>query len=102
VKYYSLPTLEEAGLLKFKELVFDKVKNDVTAAVLALVNEERDGSTIEQDMVKQTINLYIEMGMDRLDVYVVCYAIVLASLLVCDVSCPSIAACSHSPTPHDV
>lgn len=69
VKYYSLPTLGESGMLKFKELIFDKVKESVTVAVLALVNEERDGTTVDHTLIKGAIDLYIEMGMERLDVY---------------------------------
>lgn len=69
VKYYSLPTLGESGLLKFKELIFDNVKESVTQAVLTLVNEERDGATVDQSLIKGAIDIYIEMGMERLDVY---------------------------------
>jgi cullin 1 len=69
VKYYSLPTLEEAGLLKFRELVFDEIKGKVTLAVLAQIKEERDGATIDHSLIRDTINLFVDMGMERLDVY---------------------------------
>lgn len=69
VKYYSLPTLEEAGLLKFRELIFDKIKSKVTTAVLAQIEEERDGATIDHSLIRETINLFVDMGMERLDVY---------------------------------
>ena len=69
VKYFSLPTLAESGLLKFKELVFDKIKDSVTEALLILINEERDGTTVDHGLVKGAIDIYIDMGMERLDVY---------------------------------
>ena len=68
VKYYSLPTLEESGLLKFRDLVFDKIKGKVTVAILAQIEEEREGATIDHSLIRDAINLYVDMGMQRLDV----------------------------------
>ena len=39
MKYHSLPTLEEAGMTHFKDLIFDVIKVDVTNAILALINQ---------------------------------------------------------------
>jgi len=66
VKYYSLPTLEESGLLKFRELIFDKVKGRVTQAVLKQIEEERNGGTIEHSLIRETITLYVPRNTTKL------------------------------------
>lgn len=71
VTYNSLPTLTETGLSKFKVTVFDEVKEDVANAVLLLINQERDGGTIDRGTIANSIELFVSMGMGRLDVYVV-------------------------------
>jgi len=70
VKYHNLPSLEEAGLQHFKNLVFDEVKSSVATAILDLINTERDGTAIEHDIVRQSVMLFESMGLGRLDVYV--------------------------------
>ena len=69
VKYHSLPLLEMAGVRKFKELVFDVIKADVCNAILALINQERDGAVIDRGLIKKCIELFESMGMGTLDVY---------------------------------
>jgi len=48
VKYHQLPSLEDAGLRYFKTIVFDSVKADVTAAIVDLINTERNGGVIDK------------------------------------------------------
>lgn len=71
VKHHSLPTLEEAGLKHFKELIFDDVKRDVANAMLELINQERDGAIIDRPLVKSCVQLFEAMGMGCLDAYTV-------------------------------
>lgn len=52
VKYHSLPTLEEAGLRYFRVHAFDPVKKDVTAAILALIDKEREGASVDRDVIR--------------------------------------------------
>ena len=70
VTYNSLPTLTDTGLVKFKDIVFDQVKENVTNAILLLINQERNGATIDRPAVGSVIELFVSMGMGRLDVYV--------------------------------
>ncbi len=52
VKYHALPTLEEAGIRHFKTLVFDRVKTEVCSAIIALIDEEREGASVDRDLVR--------------------------------------------------
>lgn len=69
VKHHSLPTLEQAGLQRFKEEIFQNVKDNATAAIIALVDEEREGGIIDKTLVKSIVELYESMGMGNLDSY---------------------------------
>eukprot|EP00804_Cyclotella_cryptica_P009609 CCRYP_006314-RA/>CCRYP_006314-RA protein AED:0.04 eAED:0.04 QI:147/1/1/1/1/0.75/4/2551/447 len=69
VKHHSLPTLEQAGLQRFKEEIYQNVKEDATAAIIALVDEEREGGIIDKTLVKSIVELYESMGMGSLDSY---------------------------------
>ena len=69
VKYQQLPTLKEAGIRKFKHIVFDNVKKEITASILKLINEEREGVVIDRYIIKNCIENYVSMGMGNLDVY---------------------------------
>ena len=75
VKHHSVPPLALAGLKHFKNLVFDDIKKDVTAAVLKLVDNERLGETVDRELLKSAVDLYEAMGMAlysfySLDVYI--------------------------------
>mmetsp|Transcript_20907 Transcript_20907/g.45520 ORF Transcript_20907/g.45520 Transcript_20907/m.45520 type:complete len:738 (+) Transcript_20907:109-2322(+) len=69
VKHHSLPTLSEAGLRCFRTKVYDEIKEDTTAAIHGLINEEREGRIIDKSLVKSIIELYESMGMGTLDAY---------------------------------
>ena len=43
VKHHSLPTLSQAGLKHFKTHIYDEMKAESTSAILAKINEEREG-----------------------------------------------------------
>jgi cullin 1 len=69
VKYQQLPTLHDAGMKKFKILIFDSVKHDVTSSILRLINDEREGLVIDKDIVKKCVQVYHRMGMGSLETY---------------------------------
>jgi cullin 1 len=52
VKYHSLPTLEEAGIRHFKTLIFDNVKRDCCDAIMKLIDDERDGATVDRSLIR--------------------------------------------------
>merc|ERR1719253_594595 len=69
VKHHSLPTLSQAGLRHFKTHIYDEVKGDATAAILASINDEREGKIIDKTLIKSIVELYENMGMGSLDSY---------------------------------
>lgn len=69
VKHHSLPTLSQAGLRCFRTHIYDEMKSDTTAAILSLINDEREGKIIDKSLVKSIVELYEAMGMGSLDAY---------------------------------
>jgi len=61
VKHLSLPTLSQVGLNSFRFNVFDVVKGDTTAAILGLINEEREGQNLDKTLIKSIVGLYESM-----------------------------------------
>ena len=78
VKHHSLPTLTQAGLRCFRTRIYDEMKPEITAAIIGLINDEREGNLIDKSLVKSIVELYEEMGMDSLD----CYNLDLEELLL--------------------
>lgn len=70
IKRAEVPALNEVGLSCFRDLVYHDVKNRVTDAVIALIDQEREGEKIDRVLLKSVINLYIDMGKGRMDYYV--------------------------------
>jgi cullin 1 len=71
VKHHSLPTLTQAGLRCFRTKIFEELKADITAAILNLINEERENRIIDKSLIKATVEMYESMGMGTLDAYTV-------------------------------
>ncbi len=69
VKYQQLPTLSDSGMKKYKSIVFDNVKKDVTTSILRMIHDEREGQVVDRDLIKKCIAVYVTMGMGQLDVY---------------------------------
>ena len=69
VKHHSLPTLTQAGLRCFRTKVFEDLKEDITNAIIDLIEEERGGNIIDTSLVKSIVELYEQMGMGSLDAY---------------------------------
>ena len=72
VKRLSLPELAEVGNQSFLDIVFSAVKRDVRAAILELIRKEREGEMIDKALVKEVVEIFVEMGSSRnsLEVYV--------------------------------
>jgi hypothetical protein len=49
----------------FHEIVFNAVKRDVRAAVLEMVRKEREGEQIDRKLIKQVVEIFVEMGSSR-------------------------------------
>ncbi|XP_049412004.1 cullin-1-like [Solanum stenotomum] len=70
IKRAEVPALNEVGLSCFRDLVYHDVKGRVTDAVIALIDQEREGEKIDRVLLKNVIDLYIDMGKGRMDYYV--------------------------------
>jgi len=72
VKRLSLPELAEVGSQSFHDIVFNAVKRDVRAAILELIRREREGEMVDRKLIKQVIEIFVDMGGQRnsLEVYV--------------------------------
>lgn len=69
VKHHSLQTLAQAGLRHFKQNIYEEIKPEATAAIIALIDEERDGNMIDKTLIKTNIELYENIGMGNLESY---------------------------------
>lgn len=69
VQYHSLPKLYDAGLTYFKEIVYEKLKHDVSKAVIYQINEEREKIQIDRGLIRDVVDLYVQMGVGSIEVY---------------------------------
>jgi len=69
VTHHTLPTLGQAGLKHFKTEIYEVIKSDTTAAILSLINQEREGEIIDKTLVKSNVETYEMIGMGNLDAY---------------------------------
>ena len=61
---YDVYTLH---LVQWREILFEKVNKNVMAAVLKMVEKQRNGETIEQSQVKSVVDSFVSLGLDETD-----------------------------------
>lgn len=61
---YDVYTLH---LVQWREIFFEKVNRNVMAAVLKMVEKQRNGETIEQSQVKSIVDSFVSLGLDETD-----------------------------------
>eukprot|EP00775_Hariotina_reticulata_P008401 gene8401-8585_t len=66
---HSLHPLKDVGLLCFRDQVYADVKRNARAAVLKLIEREREGELIEKTLLKNILDIFIEVGMGSMDHY---------------------------------
>ncbi|KAI3833323.1 hypothetical protein MKW98_006422 [Papaver atlanticum] len=66
----ELPSLKDAGFGCFREIVYEKMKLKVRDDVISLINRERKGNEIDRSLVKDVIEVFVEIGNNNLDCYV--------------------------------
>ncbi|GAY60761.1 hypothetical protein CUMW_204560 [Citrus unshiu] len=57
----ALPELNAFGLSCFRDLVFEAIKDKVKDAVIALIDREREGEEIDRTLVKNVLDLFVEI-----------------------------------------
>ncbi|KAI6683987.1 hypothetical protein NL676_029900 [Syzygium grande] len=65
----SLPPLDEVGLTCFRELVYQELKEKVRDAVIILIHQEREGKQIDRALLKNVLDIFLEIGMGKMDYY---------------------------------
>lgn len=61
---YDVYTLH---LVEWRAELFDKVHENVMAAVLKMVEKQRNGETIEQGQIKNIVDSFVSLGLDETD-----------------------------------
>mmetsp|Transcript_130355 Transcript_130355/g.325183 ORF Transcript_130355/g.325183 Transcript_130355/m.325183 type:complete len:754 (+) Transcript_130355:103-2364(+) len=69
VKLQSVEPLHNRGYSIFHQLVFEECKKDTRNALLRVINLERQGEHIDQDLVKGVIEMFIDLGLGNPNVY---------------------------------
>ncbi|XWS39052.1 hypothetical protein CRYUN_Cryun18bG0017000 [Craigia yunnanensis] len=65
----SLPSLNEVGLACFRELVYQELNANVRDAVISLIDQEREGEQIDRALLKNVLDIFVEIGMGQMDYY---------------------------------
>ncbi|KAK3441043.1 hypothetical protein EUGRSUZ_B01294 [Eucalyptus grandis] len=65
----SLPPLNEVGLTCFRDLVYQDLKVKVSNAVISLIDQGREGKQIDRALLKNTLDIFLEIGMGKMDYY---------------------------------
>ncbi|XP_031105658.1 cullin-1-like isoform X2 [Ipomoea triloba] len=65
----SLPTLNEVGLTCFRNLVYQELNGKVRDAVISLIDQEREGEQIDRALLKNVVDIFVEIGMGQMDYY---------------------------------
>ncbi|XP_061349101.1 cullin-1 isoform X3 [Gastrolobium bilobum] len=65
----SLPILNEVGLTCFRDLVYNELNVKVRDAVISLIDQEREGEQIDRALLKNVLDIFVEIGMGQMDHY---------------------------------
>ncbi|XP_022137923.1 cullin-1-like [Momordica charantia] len=65
----SLPPLNEVGLTCFRDLVYQELNAKARDAVISLIDQEREGEQIDRALLKNVLDIFVEIGMGQMDCY---------------------------------
>ncbi|KAK9182915.1 hypothetical protein WN944_026063 [Citrus x changshan-huyou] len=65
----ALPELNAFGLSCFRDPVFEAIKDKVKDAVIALIDREREGEEIDRTLVKNVLDLFVEIEVGKMHCY---------------------------------
>ncbi|KAJ1412646.1 Winged helix-like DNA-binding domain superfamily [Sesbania bispinosa] len=65
----SLPGLNAVGLTSFRDLVYMEVRANTRKAVITLIDKEREGEQIDRSLLKNVLDIFVEIGMGEMDQY---------------------------------
>lgn len=61
--------MQESGVSLFKNIVYDAIKKDTSAAIISLINQERENNEIDRGLIKKCVEIFEAMGMGNLETY---------------------------------
>ncbi|XP_021813557.1 cullin-1-like [Prunus avium] len=64
-----LPGLKEAAIIYYRNLVYQEVNANVREAAIRLIDEEREGGEIDRALLKNVIDIFVEIGAGQMDAY---------------------------------
>ena len=56
-KNFPLPSLNDVALSCFRDLAFNKVKDEVTNVIISLIRQEREGNNIDSSLLKNVLDM---------------------------------------------
>ncbi|THG01111.1 hypothetical protein TEA_024981 [Camellia sinensis var. sinensis] len=65
----SLPALNDVRLTCFQYLVYRELNGKVRDAVISLIDREREGEQIDRALLKNVLDIFVEIGMGQMDHY---------------------------------
>ncbi|KAL5203429.1 hypothetical protein ABZP36_014381 [Zizania latifolia] len=65
----SLVALKEVGLTCFRDLIYHEIKGQVKGAVIALIDKEREGEQIDRALLKNVLDIFVEIGLGSMEYY---------------------------------
>lgn len=65
----DLPTMKETSFSTFYESVYGEVNDKVKNSVIFMINEERNGKSINQALVKSVLEIYIDLANGSMKFY---------------------------------
>ncbi|VVA29651.1 PREDICTED: cullin-1 [Prunus dulcis] len=65
----SVPGLNEVGFNCFRDLVYREVNANVRVAIIGLINKEREGEQIDRALLKNVIDVFVEIGKGQMEAY---------------------------------
>jgi cullin 1 len=70
VKRHNLEPLDRVATARFCELIYNEVKGKATEILLELITKDRNGEEVDRGLLKECIQIYVEMGLDANNGYV--------------------------------
>ncbi|CAH1441220.1 unnamed protein product [Lactuca virosa] len=60
------PKLKEAGISCFHDLLYHKLEQKMTDAVISLIDQEREGKQIDRALLKNVLDIFVDIGVGQL------------------------------------
>ncbi|KAL8031552.1 hypothetical protein ABFX02_13G033600 [Erythranthe guttata] len=65
----KIESVKDHGFSCFRDMAYGEVKHKAKDAVIALVNKEREGGQIDRALLKNVLDVFVEMGKGKIEFY---------------------------------